>query len=1365
MGNPIASSPYSGTTKTYDSCNTPICYCQQAYEFNNVKCKWVSDNSSSEGGYCVDSSEKTCADSCDRCYSRTGCLETGRSALNASGSCSWSNSNSETDGTCSKTGSSSEVCWDSIDNDNDNAIDCADSECYTDSFCGFISGDCFGWNATSCPVAQLSDGKNCTWVTDPWGSWCDFPGADCWKGDGNETLCDEKPGCEWNNGVGTGWCEQDWGLGEGCYIEKTEANCIASASNCSWTNDTWCSGDGSNTEWCQDQGGWCDPAAFAPKNCWQYDDNATECNEIEGCYHDGSWCMEQGCWNYDSNKSACLDASDCSWENNEWGDSCDVDWNSMDCWKYEDNSSYCAANGCVWMGSNWCGSPYDQCWQATSSATCANYPNHCSWNYQWNSCEPICFNLDKDDCTSYSGCRLSEGWCMSDMMGGGSSGGLDCWEYEDDTTCTDTSGCKWKNPGWCNPSGFAGGNAASGSGAGAQTGMECWKYDGNESLCTNSTRINMTCSWMSEFRPFCDVDWSSDCWQYDWNSTACDDQANCYWNVQSNYCSNVFDQCWNNQTLQNNQTKCNNNTYCNWSQWNNCEPTCFNAQTQGECTGSCNWITGWCNPPGMGEVFNGMEMGAPVMVAFDDCMGLDTGVPDFVDLCGVGMKKTDNGIGFGAGVTDFSGAGTCNQEKLSKGGFGSGNETVRYYIYLDTDGNQNGTCRLSHDSSLNGYEFFFKLISSFNQSSASTTNTFNAYKCSSGEWVAADIGLSTWKQKMCGEINGPIIMVDTSDLSKFPTLYDSESDMRIFAAIADSNHNASNPSDTAGPGWGNPGGIDFPIAGFFEYGADSAIFEDIMKKGYVEYEDCFNSIDDDNDDLVDCDDWDCEFTAHCVATGVNADDYVDSSMPKITGIKIEEYTDAALVMYNTNKPTNGTLTFWYNDSSCTNSLLNATVYDSTIKATVRNYTSWHYASIYNDTGINSLTYPLTNDTTYYYKIKICDSGGKCSISACSSLRTAENTRKCGYCNFVTQIKPPAGWKVSYDLNSDGTYEHTQGQMCGPKAGMKTNYTSGRTANIKINNSDGGVMWFYNVSLTKTGLTSDTRDIENSNSLIFNNSLTDTSGNAVGLVGMISNTRDKIVNNLHPEICKIRIPGDCDALWHCDDNGDNCAQETSATGVVDGSFCIWTLPYCEFSTWASGEPGTYTPPAGPGGGSSGGGGGGVLGFWSKTYLIGSENFTQGYTKRLSKKHRMRILVNGETHYVGVVSMTETTATINISSDPVTATLSVGDERKFDVTGDNFYDVNVILNSIVNGTEADITVKSINEAITSETTSEEEKKEGAAAKERDQVPPEETQDTIKEKEGLPTWAWIVIIIIVILILAGAGVGGAIAVKNRK
>jgi hypothetical protein len=1468
MGNPSASSNYDGSKK-YSNCNSPKCYCEQAKEFGEVKCKWVPDSTSDIGGYCVDSTTKTCEDSCDRCYSKTACSNDGRKALNATGSCEWvtesgETSTSDTEGICRKKGSG-ETCWDGIDNDGDGLIDCNDNNCYSDSFCGFVEGDCPSIsNRTVCEANQLSSGMNCTWVTDIWGGYCDFPGSDCYSKDGtNKTYCESGASCDWTSESGGGWCEQDWDSAETCWNQMNESDCT-SQEECSWTNDTWCESNPED-EWCENYGGWCDPEDFVSSgDCWERDGtNESYCQNLTGCLWDNStgdeWCSDDGCWNYDFNRTKCSEQSNCFWEEDDW-QSCEVDW-SVDCWKYDGNQSLCnAQSDCTWFdqgGYTWCGNVYDKCWNYGSAPEC-DLDDYCYWT-DWGSCEAKCYNesLNENQCNNLAGCFWSSGWCADSNMGGG-TGALDCWQYGDSTNCTGTDGCKWKNPGWCDPKGFAGGGAVNSAGGG-EGGAECWKYDGNQTLCTNASRINISCSWIQEPWPFCEPDGSSDCWEGDGtNKTYCEEELGCWWDNTNGWemCMNTFDQCFMNDTLEENLTLCDKNPSCNWTNfsrgcevdwntvdscwyynstqcindtnndtciwsdgmckgkfevcfeassisecnsysdtcfWNThmgfCDPICFNKDLEEECLGitgcsfgggdcepssftattkaecdalNSNWIDGWCNPPGMGKMFEGMDMGAPVMIAEESCNSQSSASP-FADLCGIGLKDTGKSFTFASSTADFSDAGTCNGENIISFGsanFGAGNanqgqgeNTVKYYVYLDTDGSKTGGCSPSNNKSSKGYEFFLRYVSEYNSTLGKAVQSFTAKKCSSSgsTWKVADISLSTWKQKMCSMIGGPLIAVTKTDLEKFPSLYNSEEDMRVYAAIADSTHNATTPNDATGPGWFTPGAVDFELQDLFGVGSDSALNEDIMQKGYVEYEDCFTqSIDDDGDGNAGCDDWDCQYNSYCVENnlGTAATGYSDTSMPKITGVKIEEYRDSALIMYSTNKPTTGILTFYKNDSTC--GTLNATINDRGMNvSTMREYKLWHDGHVYNDEGEYSLDYGLENNTNYYYKLKVCDSSGKCSVSKCSNFKTAG--RRCGYCNFVTLINSPTGWTVYYDLDANGTYEHEQGGICGPKAGMKTNYSSGRKANIKLSKDGSSVaMEFLNVTLTKTGLTSKTRKISNTTDLIHDSS--------EDYVGMPSATRDKIINNLHPEACRITIPttgGDCSKLYHCDDSGDNCIDRTDEANLTSSTSlsCTWQIPYCEFSTWDSdGNPsGGDDNPTSSGGG--GGGGGAVTGM---TYSVTDEQFSSGYTKEISEGDRFKFSVDGETHYTTLDTLTSTTAVINVSSDIQQVIMEEGEENKFELTDDNFYDLSVKLNSI-NSTseEANITIKSIYEEVTEE---EEAKKEG-----KEETKGEEKEEPELSPKKFFNWVWIVVAVVVVVI--AAGLAFLYSRKNKK
>ena len=114
-----------------------------------------------------------------------------------------------------------------------------------------------------------------------------------------------------------------------------------------------------------------------------------------------------------------------------------------------------------------------------------------------------------------------------------------------------------------------------------------------------------------------------------------------------------------------------------------------------------------------------------------------------------------------------------------------------------------------------------------------------------------------------------------------------------------------------------------------------------------------------------------------------------------------------------------------------------------------------------------------------------------------------------------------------------------------------------------------------------------------------------------------------------------------------------------------------------------------------------------------------------------------MVVGGIHYVGVDEVTLSTVKITVSSDPQTVILSVGDVEKFDLDGDDYYDLKVTLNSIENN-KADITLKSIYEEVTVETIAEEAGKESGAVEE--------------EAEKSKVWIWVAVIIVLLIIIGG-------------
>jgi len=137
------------------------------------------------------------------------------------------------------------------------------------------------------------------------------------------------------------------------------------------------------------------------------------------------------------------------------------------------------------------------------------------------------------------------------------------------------------------------------------------------------------------------------------------------------------------------------------------------------------------------------------------------------------------------------------------------------------------------------------------------------------------------------------------------------------------------------------------------------------------------------------------------------------------------------------------------------------------------------------------------------------------------------------------------------------------------------------------------------------------------------------------------------------------------------------------------------------------------------GHSSSGGVYIISYWWETYAIEDKDFSAGYSREIKEKRRLKVRINDEYHYVGVVNLTDTTATINITSEPQQATFSVGDEKKFEVTNDSYYDIYVRLNNIVNNT-AKVTIKKIHELILTEPEEEIEEDENQSVEQNETEP---------------------------------------------
>ncbi len=1040
----------SSDCKACEKKNDPESACQSS----SADCKWVEDTSGETtiGGWCYPRSEKSCAEDCFRCYDEVSCVNYGGGSK---GTCIWGSDTK----ICKPKNFDKEICFNGVDDDGDSRVDCEDSDCFSDPFCGAgMMSDCGRYDTREKCISE-GNTSNCIWIKDPWEGreWCGIQGENCFLWDGNEVGCGNQPMCDWFPDPAGGFCEVEDSKIQACFKATTQGACTIN-SDCYWGIDPT-----------SPTGGSCEPKMF-------------------------------------------------------------------------------------------------KCESKTSQADCTagEWSSRCTWAIDSETgtgkCEPICFskNLETDTtCNNNVNCEWMTGIC--DPAGQFEMNMGDCWRYDDDpTACGEKLGCGYHmemGGGFCDIN--------------FTRNDEFCMDKRDQTSCVNAGDGN-TCKWQEQgSMSFCDLKIFACGWYQD--EGACNADAGNYGG-------------------------------CAWITEGvpHCEPICFNQETPESCGSeapTCAWRQGFCEPKMAKMMFGGME-DKPVDLGGDEDGGcgpgsVDENIASELDICDFGMREMPDNYGFSAGVSSLENAALCKGKKIVKEGpvgsqdvtdSGMGTNTTKFYLYLDTDGSEEGNCWLWNDPDRGGYEFFFKYVVKMGEGEVEETKT--AYRCKDGDWIITDIKLTGWKTLMCSEIGGLMIAVNKDDLRRFTDLFTVGGRMRVYVATAGQKRNESNPADTAGPGYYTPGAVDFKFEDCLTSGVDMDgdgfksendpdCFMFYKSGGFMKHEGCFETgIDEDNDGLVDCDDPDCKFAPNCVGRGAGL--LNDSTAPKLVWKEVEKHPDGAFIRYDTDEPANGTIQFHYNDSSC--KTLSKTIKDPALldDKTRNDYKNWHDGPIDNfEFNPQRLGYDLVNGTTYYYKLKVCDPSSNCALSACLNFTTARSSgkRDCPACYAI----------VPGDVGSCGV------------ATKKIGYNE--TTNIPL-------MFGNETAITIENVKGKSFDAPN----ITRDNVT-TSGGGAGYVGMDSDDYDRMRSKLgaYTDInCTIKVPrgdgGDCDRLWHCPDpvNGvidfGKCEDESGEGKLLSytSDYCEWRVP-CDFSVWMS-NPGTSTGEDGDGGtgvttGTGGGGGSG------------------------------------------------------------------------------------------------------------------------------------------------------------------------------
>ena len=194
---------------------------------------------------CLGNNTLGCDTNCFACFSDTTCG-------NSKSNCTWDTTNS-----FCKSPSAKEICFDTIDNDNDQLVDCGDGDCSFDSYCsggGSGSDNCAQHQTqnTCQTTAAGQTGLNCTWVVPSMGSaYCGMPGSNCWLYTSNKTGCNATVGCNWSisgssSGYSASYCTENMTMRDTCH-KQTVATCL-NYDFCAVGNHTY--SDGHTSSWC-----------------------------------------------------------------------------------------------------------------------------------------------------------------------------------------------------------------------------------------------------------------------------------------------------------------------------------------------------------------------------------------------------------------------------------------------------------------------------------------------------------------------------------------------------------------------------------------------------------------------------------------------------------------------------------------------------------------------------------------------------------------------------------------------------------------------------------------------------------------------------------------------------------------------------------------------------------------------------------------------------------------------------------------------------------------------------------------------------------------------------------------------------------
>lgn len=1259
--------------------STPSAACKSS----GAGCKW--DNATEK---CISLKSKGCSDDCFYCFDKTKCNQDGGGAQ---GTCKWD----EFNGMCTPASFDKEVCFDGEDNDNNGQIDCADSSCMFDPFCGGGEiANCWRYldNATC-----LNDG-NCSWFQDPWNQAyrCGMKGENCWIYKSNQTGCNEDTYCNWFSGSN---CEINHTKADVCFQKTTQTGCQAvNGSYCVWNVDPY-----------SPQGGWCDFAMF-------------ECG-----------------WNQtlQKSKSNCESNSLCAWNVDSWSGEgrCEPKCFARDSTGSAVYSTSIGCNAAVQGGlcewsTGWC-EPNITTVGAVNNKDCASYDSN------------------RTACNEQPGCAWFEQFMMGGDMGPGTGGGffgpqcgvkqdINCWDFKNQSSCNaslrsggsnttgDGDACRWVAEGswsWCEP-----------------LGQHCGPAYAPFNMTTGQPQTDTTACAAD---PYCLVQID----QYMNNNSIC--VSKCFNN------SLTYDSCIAINTSLETQM-CTwmgsggggedifiGEGGMEMGGW--CDPIGSKKAFE-KMEGGAPMPLG-LDPDGCGTGSDDSDLSAWIDICGfgikettdDYALGIGLSSMTYASACN-GETLWDGTTGSGRKTikgfwyldTDGNTTNNCRADDGAYNGF-------EFKIIAKWEWSNDG---LKETLSA-------KRCLSSNWTAANMRLNSNTKKmCQEMQGMMVTI-------KKADLISLPTLFSAQKTMRIYATSAGENGTSRTPAdTVGQVGYYKSGSVDFKKENCEAIGNVDIDGDGFYAYeDPDCKYIYMAEDRGMKSSEDCTNRIDDDRDGRLDCNDHECKNEAVCNGTlSLNSSDH---DAPEIKEIDEREHKSSAEIVVKTEERSNVTLLFYYNDSSGT--LLNQTIrakgmQKSNFSNERERYGFNNIIDINNMTGNkDQLNYSLPNGTTFFYRVKVCDISGNCAKTGLMNFTTRNTTET----TAVKITDPDSGESWQIDKGT-GNYAEI-GLGCSGNRG--SNSTLGDVVNpdnvgeinlkMDMNNSAGNNIEVRIEGIeTGSDLITPAADIDHGT---FTGALSGVTEDYVWMNESGWGGDSGIQTNGHPDSLVIKLPGADTELWDCEEmvsgapvNCSNITSHSSRYYNSTGDYTEWTIynPTTEMFSYVYAQtPAVATTTTTPS--SGGGGGGGGTPTTGKTYVVTEEQFRAGYAKIIGAGDKMRFAIQTENHYVTLNSLTATTVTVEVSSTPQIATLGIGETKKFEVTNDSYYDVSVTLDSInSSSTGAELTIKSIYEEIPQE----QDVEQPEQTAEKPSAEKQETPVAITEDGKFPSWLIIIIIIVI-------------------